>query len=276
MSKFLILRMRYIWLYFFFIFIVKNTMSIEKINELKITPTLEKGFVYCAFNKQNEKIYIGYTQTLLKNRIKAHYWKAKNRNDSENYFHNALKKYEKSDFEWFVLFESCELEKLKNKESEFISLFQSNQRELGYNLTSGGEQSYFNEEVCKKISKKAKERNLSGNKNPFFGKTHSKEQKEKWSNERKGKLHNPNFKNHSEETKKLLSEIIKEICKDPIHREKLSKSKTNNKPIKCVETNQIFHSIGEASRQLNINIGSIKNQLKGRSKTAGGLTFKFQ
>ena len=167
------------------------------------------------------------------------------------------------------------MEELKLKESYFIDLLQSNKREFGYNLTSGGEQSYFNEEVCKKISIKAKERNLSGKNNPFFGKTHSKEQKELWSSIRKGIVNNPNFKNHSEETKQYLSLITKKLCENPDYIEKISKSKKNNKPIQCIETDIIFHSIGDAARNLNINKGSIKNQLKGRSKTAGGLTFKF-
>ena len=47
--------MRSIWLYFFFIFIVKNAMSIDEIKKLKITPNLERGFVYCALNTQNNK-----------------------------------------------------------------------------------------------------------------------------------------------------------------------------------------------------------------------------
>jgi len=252
-------------------------MNIKEIKKIEINPILEKGFVYCAFNIIKNKIYIGYTQTKLKNRIKTHYSTAKNRNDSKNYFHNALNFYEKEDFQWFIIFESNSLEDLKNKEKFFISFFKSNKKKNGYNLTTGGEQCNFNDEVKEKISKKAKERNLSGSNNPFFNKTHSEETKKHLSEIRKGIVNNPNFKNHSKETKKRLSEIRKEYFKNPKNKEKLSRSKKNNKNIRCIETNIVFYSIAEAARQLKINVGSIKNQLYGRSKTAGKnkLTFEF-
>lgn len=247
---------------------------IEKINLVKIHHTLKKGFVYCAFNKINNKVYIGYTQTTLKRRISAHYG-ASNKNKSNNYFRNALKKYKKNVFEWFIIYESELLETLKDRERYYIVFFKSNNKKFGYNLTDGGEQCHFNEEVCEKISKKAKERNLTGEKNPFFGKTHSEETKKHLSKIRKGIINNPNFKNHTEETKLKLSKIRKELCKDPIIINNMSNSKKNCKPIKCIENKIDYHSIGAAARALNINTGSIKNQLHGRSKTAGGYTFKF-
>lgn len=250
-------------------------MNIEELKKIEISPSLKKGFVYCAFNKINNKIYIGYTQMTLKGRIKTHYNKAKNKNKSNNYFHNALIHYERSDFQWFIIFENSILESLKAKEKEYISLFNSNNREYGYNLTSGGEQCHFNEEVKKKISTKAKERNLTGSNNPFYNKKHSEETKKHWSEIRKGIVNNPNFKKHSKKTKKLLSKKIKEKYKDIKYLNNVRKSKKNNKPIRCIETNQVFYSIAEASRTLDINIGSIKNQLKNRSKTAGKLTFEL-
>lgn len=55
------------------------------------------GFIYCAKNLINNKIYIGQTTTSLKRRISGHYHSA-NTND-KLYFHKALRKYNKEDFE---------------------------------------------------------------------------------------------------------------------------------------------------------------------------------
>jgi group I intron endonuclease len=244
-----------------------------KINSIVITPSIEKGFVYCAFNKKNDKVYIGYTQTTLQKRISSHYCKAKSRNDSENYFHNALKKYKKEQFEWFIIHESDKLSELKNKETYFIIFFNSNNRKFGYNLTTGGEQSNFNKEVCDKISKKAKERNLNGIRNPFFGKTHSAETKKHWSNVRKGIVNNPNFKNHTETTKLKLSDIAIEKWKDPLYKENMSKK--HSKPIRCIENGIVYSSIKNAAAELQIGIYGIKNQLHGRSNKTKGYTFEF-
>ena len=47
-----------------------------------------------------KKVYIGFTQSQLKQRIASHYSKALWKNKSNNYFQNALMKYNKNDFEW--------------------------------------------------------------------------------------------------------------------------------------------------------------------------------
>ena len=47
------------------------------------------------------------------------------------------------------------------------------------------------------------------------------------------------------------------------------------KKILCVETNEVFSSIKEASEKLNIGRTGINNMLKGRSRKSGGLTFEY-
>lgn len=46
--------------------------------------------------------------------------------------------------------------------------------------------------------------------------------------------------------------------------------KTENKSVKCVETNVIYYSIGNASKLTNINVNCISRCLNGKQKTAGG------
>jgi group I intron endonuclease len=188
-------------------------------------------------------------------------------------------KYDKECFNWFILFESEFIKKLKEKESYFIKLFKSNNREFGYNLTTGGEQSYFNDEVKFKISKKAIERNLKGENNPFFGKRHSEEQKKKWSIDRKetnkGKENSFFGKHHSKETIELMKNICREKFKDKNVIENMRNSKKNSKKIICLNNGIIYKSISEAARQLNIGKGIIQSQLHNRQKKAKGYMFKF-
>lgn len=55
------------------------------------------GIIYCAYNKINQKRYIGQTIQRLSERKVAHYSK-----DKEIYFHKALHKYAEDDWEWCV------------------------------------------------------------------------------------------------------------------------------------------------------------------------------
>ena len=47
------------------------------------------------------------------------------------------------------------------------------------------------------------------------------------------------------------------------------------KPVLCVELNQIFPSLNEAARQLGLSKGNISNVLAGRYKTTGGYHFEY-
>lgn len=246
----------------------------EKLKKITLVNCKSKSVVYCAHNIINDKVYIGYTQQGLNNRKKTHYSKAKNNNTSNNYFHLALIKYKRDDFKWYIIYENDNLDKLKEMEKHYISEFNSNNRDFGYNLTNGGEQCYFNDEVKLKISKKAIERNLNGSNNPFFGKKHSEETKQKLSETRKGICYNPGYK-HSEQTKQKLSKIRKEITKNPNVIDNMSKAQKNNKKIICINNGITYNSIGEAARSLNINKSGIQSQLKGVVKKYKGYEFKL-
>lgn len=178
----------------------------EYFKKLNIADRHIKNCVYCAYNILNNKIYIGYTQTTLDQRIRSHYHMAKWKNRSNNFFKNALARYNKNDFHWYILYENKEINELKEKEKYFIKLFKSNNRTFGYNLTDGGEQCHFNKEVITKISEKAKERNITKERNPFFKKHHSKRQRNIWSKSRTNtRIGEDNF------SAKLTNEKVEQI-----------------------------------------------------------------
>ncbi len=92
--------------------------------------------IYRAFNTKNLKSYIGQTTTTLSNRISGHYTPSElNQNI---YFHNALRKYPREIWRWTEIYWTDNLDELNLAEDYFIRLFDSMNRDKGYNLTSGG------------------------------------------------------------------------------------------------------------------------------------------
>jgi hypothetical protein len=65
------------------------------------------------------------------------------------------------------------MDELNEKETYFIKLFNSNNSDIGYNLTDGGNQHLFNDEIKKKMSNSAKGR-IAWNKNKKASEEHIK------------------------------------------------------------------------------------------------------
>ena len=93
-------------------------------------------------------------------------------------------------------------------------------------------------------------KSLKGEKNPMYGKHHTKETKNKISESLKGEKNSFYGKHHTEETKQILSKI-------------------RSKTVECITTKEIFKSIKEASKKYNINDTSISRCCKNKSKYAG-------
>lgn len=54
----------------------------------------------------------------------------------------------------------------------------------------------------------------------------------------------------------------------------LNHKKYNALQVRCVESNEVFNSIVEASKRKNINRGSISHAINGRAKKAGGYSWE--
>lgn len=91
------------------------------------------GIIYCAYNKVNQKRYIGQTTQRLCERRAAHYTK-----DPDIYFHRALHKYNKDDFEWSIIDIAQSKEELDKKEKYWIKTYKTLDPTVGYNLLPGG------------------------------------------------------------------------------------------------------------------------------------------
>lgn len=214
----------------------------------------------------NNKIYIGQTSRSLEERIYDHSINFKHPY-KKNRLYSAIKKYGINSIAWEVIYKANTKEELNEREIYFISTFKSFDKNFGYNTRLGGSSGKWSEESKNLFSKKKKGKsphpiefyiNLgkrqSGSLNPFYGKTHSDEVKEKLKNLRLGK--------------KLSEKTRAKISKGPIV---VLKKNTN-------ELVAEFSSAFQCSIQMNLNNGHICSILRGDSniKSLKGFIFKFK
>lgn len=112
--------------------------------------------IYKATNLINNKVYIGFSKKGL-NRAKGHIHGRK----TNNFFHNAIRKYGVKNFSWEIIYQSKELNHtLNTMESYFIREYNSFvdfKNSNGYNLTTGGNlHKTHSRKSIKKISNSAK------------------------------------------------------------------------------------------------------------------------
>lgn len=105
---------------------------------------MKKGIIYCAYNLVNGKRYIGQTVQRLSERKAAHY----NKNGAP-FFHKALIKYKKEDWEWKVIDTAYTKEELNNKEIFWIAFFDTTNPYKGYNIQKGGQNTIQTKEEIK-------------------------------------------------------------------------------------------------------------------------------
>jgi group I intron endonuclease len=184
--------------------------------------------IYRITNKLNNKIYIGQTIYTLDIRWKKHLWNVKHRKNV--YLYNAINHYGPENFLIEEIEKCTNINELNQRETYWIQYYKSNQKEFGYNMTTGGDNRTLNPELVAKIAKTRRDKNQhlsvehkqaisNFNKGKILskitrqkistaliGKKVSDETRKKISDAQKGKL--PFFKDHhhTSETKLKLSQ----------------------------------------------------------------------
>lgn len=103
--------------------------------------------IYMHQNQINGKVYIGQTNN-LKVRWNPHSYKG------SSYFYNAILKYGWDKFSHKIIENNIPSEKIDAREKYWINYYESNNKDKGYNLTSGGTNNYnLSLESKKKIQK---------------------------------------------------------------------------------------------------------------------------
>lgn len=248
------------------------------------------GYIY-KLTSPNGKIYIG--QTINKKQRKYHY-KTKNFKQQLKLW-NESQKYNWKPYETFEIIEECLCGRnksyLNEREQYWIKFYDSFKNGLNCNEGGFGNLGYVasnrtkekmsnyhktKPKMSEKTKKLLKEINL-GDKNPMFGKKHSKESINKIRKAKIGFI-------FSDKTKLKMSKSAKN--RPPMSnktKQKLSNinlgNKFANKPILEInqngETIKRWKSLSDCATSLKLNISGISKVLSGLSKTTKGHMFIY-
>ena len=239
---------------------------------------------YCVYMHicPNGKRYIGIT-----GQNPNHRWLSDGRGYLNNeHFYRAISKYGWNNFKHEILFDGLTKEEACKKEIELIAIYQSNNPDYGYNLSSGGEHS--GEGIHRPRSEEAKKKQSIA----MTGRKATAETKEKMRLASIGKRHPHGSTKghhqppHSEEWKKKMSERFKGEANPNYgkamsgeQKAKISANTKNKKPIIQYSLQgdvlKQYPSAKQAERETGIFNGNIIACCKGKKPTMGGFKWRY-
>ena len=200
-------------------------------------------------NKINNKKYVGMTKQNPERR-----WQNGHGYNDNIYFRNAIQKYGWNNFKHEIIESNLTFEEAKEKERYYIALYNSNNNDYGYNLTMGGDGFLGmsrREETKKKISKSLKGKYTKEN-SYWYGKHLSEDTIKK---QKETKRNNPYH--HTDEWKNRHSEQLK------------GENNVSSRPVRCINTGEIFANAREASEFYNTDNSRIHKCCKEIEKSSG-------
>ena len=196
----------------------------------------------------NSKVYIGITCQEPNDR-----WLNGKGYRHNAYMVNAIQKYGWDNIKHEVLFDNLTKEQAEEKEIELIALFNSNRREYGYNIESGGHYAgVMADETKIKISKSSKGRKMP------------KEVMEKLRMINTGRV-------VSQETREKMSKSHYD-CSG-------SKNPSAKAIVQLSLSGELIREYGyanQASKECNLDLSSIIKCCRGKQKTCGGYRWKYK
>lgn len=241
----------------------------EELKDLENKTLKNMACIYKITNLINNKIYIGLTKYTNLERFKEHI-KAMNQKGNENYYlYNTFRKYNIENFKSEVIIEgNYNIKLLSELEKHYIRLHNSNDRNIGYNLTNGGDgiSGYKHTKAKLKIINLGRKQPKSFGKlisKLHKGKITSQEVKEKMSKSALGRIN----------SKKMKKDIYLTIIK------KVNPNRTG-RIIQMDKLENILNiwdlSTVDLAKQLNIKRSSLSTNLCGKSKTCNNFIFKYE
>lgn len=171
--------------------------------------SLVRFSIYRFKNLINGKIYIGQTVNSIKKRLIQHMTFSRPWTKCrKTYFHNALNKYGLINFDFSVI-EICESqEELDSREKYWISYYNSNNKQFGYNIESGGKDGRKGIILTEDHKQKLLKANLGKSRKESTKNILKNTHKELWKNEEYRKEHldiiKHNLSSHWQESSKKV------------------------------------------------------------------------
>lgn len=202
--------------------------------------------IYLITNNINGKQYVGQTTRALEKRWQEHICQGRTARSAVK---SAINKYGKENFTIEQIDSAASLEELNKKEVNWISKLGT--LDSGYNLHPGGNSTQITEETREKLSKVARGRKLS--------------------NETISKIVKANKgSKRSIKSKEKMSIAAKKDVNRVSHLNNISPRK------KIIDNNgNIYSSISQASKLLNVSRGSIYKVLNREWKQVNNMTFSY-
>ncbi len=185
------------------------------------------------------KVYIGITSRTPEER-----WHGGSGYCRNKHFYNAIVKYGWDNFTHEILAENLTHDEACAAEVALIAAYESTDPTKGYNQAPGGHAPVATEATRQKMREshnvtsewcKSQSERMSGEKNPFFGKSHSNETRMKM---------------------------------------RMAKRK-NVRPVICIDTGEVYLTLREASRHSGINATNIGRCCKGIYKQVNGYHWMY-
>ena len=229
----------------------------------------------------NGKKYVGITIQEPNQR-----WRDGKGHCKNKHFYNAILKYGWDNIRHVVVECNLDFEEAAETEKRLILEFNTTDKRFGYNICHGGEDGWVGvhhtEEAKRKMSESKK-----GMPSSRKGCHLSDETKRKLSESHKGKYRGipvlpkePKPYNgkiiFSEEHNQKISQALKGIKRSDEVRKRMSEAQVKTKkPVRCIDTGEVFESQTEAMKKLGIDKVLIGRTCKGKNKTAKGLRFEY-
>ena len=126
--------------------------------------------VYVIWCRLTDKFYVGVTRQRVAVRIRQH-------RRGKQFIDREIQRIGWQNWDWWTVEENIPADKIDEREKYWVEFFDSVYPN-GYNKTHGGISRIFvTEKTCALLSQRARERDLSGERNPMYGRHHTDEVK---------------------------------------------------------------------------------------------------